>query len=166
MIEVIGLTKRYPKAKVNALEHVDLKIETGEFFGLLGPNGAGKTTLISLIATLLYPTEGEIRIDGEVLTRKRNDIKRKLSLITQHNSLRNDMTLDEIMELQGRFYYMENTHYCSDTDSSEGSILTAPAWYLSQGSSVFSRVFSMVISMRLSDGAQKSSRVSNQPFSQ
>ena len=107
MIEVIGLTKRYPKAKVNALEHVDLKIETGEFFGLLGPNGAGKTTLISLIATLLYPTEGEIRIDGEVLTRKRNDIKRKLSLITQHNSLRNDMTLDEIMELQGRFYYMD-----------------------------------------------------------
>ncbi len=106
MIEIIGLTKRYPKAKVNALEHVDLKIETGEFFGLLGPNGAGKTTLINVISTLLHPTEGEIRIDGELLTRSRIDIKRKLSLITQHNSLRNDMTLDEIMELQGRLYYM------------------------------------------------------------
>lgn len=107
MIEIKDLTKRYPKAKVNALEHVDLKIETGEFFGLLGPNGAGKTTLINVMSTLLHPTEGEIRIDGELLTRSRIDIKRKLSLITQHNSLRNDMTLDEIMQLQGRLYYMD-----------------------------------------------------------
>ena len=107
MIEIKDIVKRYPKAKVNALDHVDLTIESGEFFGLLGPNGAGKTTLINLLATLLYPTEGSIYIDGELLQRSRNDIKRKLSLITQHNSLRNDMTLDEIMELQGRLYYMK-----------------------------------------------------------
>ena len=107
MIEIKDLTKRYPKAKVNALEHVDLTIQTGEFFGLLGPNGAGKTTLINVMSTLLHPTEGEIRIDGELLTRNRNDIKRKLALITQHNSLRNDMTLDEVMQLQGMLYYMD-----------------------------------------------------------
>lgn len=116
MIEIINLTKRYSKAKVNALDNVNLKIETGEFFGLLGPNGAGKTTLINLISTLLYPTSGEIRIDGELLTRSRNDIKRKLSLITQHNSLRNDMTLDEIMELQGRLYYLNNADIKKKSD--------------------------------------------------
>lgn len=86
---------------------MSLAISSGEFFGLLGPNGAGKTTLISILATLLLPTEGEITIDGEKLTRRRGDIKRKLSLITQHNSLRSDMTLDQIMELQGRLYAME-----------------------------------------------------------
>ena len=106
MIEISHVSKRYPQAKSLALDDVSLTIPTGEFFGLLGPNGAGKTTLISILATLLLATEGEIRIDGEILTRQRGDIKRKLSLITQHNSLRNDMTLEQIMELQGRLYAM------------------------------------------------------------
>lgn len=107
MIEIQHITKKYPQAKENALDDVSLTIRTGEFFGLLGPNGAGKTTLISVLSTLLLPTAGEVLIDGEKLTRRRQDIKRKLALITQHNSLRNDMTLDEIMELQARLYLLD-----------------------------------------------------------
>ena len=106
MIEIQNVSNRYPNAKVMALDGVELTISSGEFFGLLGPNGAGKTTLISILSTLLLPTQGQIHIDGELLTRQRGDIKKKLSLITQHNSLRNDMTLDQIMELQGRLYAM------------------------------------------------------------
>ena len=64
MIEIKHVSKIYPQAKRNALDDVSLTIETGEFFGLLGPNGAGKTTLISVLSTLLLPTEGEIVIDG------------------------------------------------------------------------------------------------------
>lgn len=109
MIEIRHVSKTYPKAAVKALDDVCLTIPTGEFFGLLGPNGAGKTTLISILSTLLLPTEGEILIDGQVLTRQRGDVKRKLALITQHNSLRNDMNLDEIMELQGRLYAMDRS---------------------------------------------------------
>lgn len=106
MIEIQNVSKVYPGAKVKAVDGVSLTIPSGEFFGLLGPNGAGKTTMISMLSTLLIPNEGQILIDGEVLDRQRGDIKRKLSLITQHNSLRNDMTLDQIMELQGRLYAM------------------------------------------------------------
>lgn len=106
MIEIQHISKIYPESKGKALDDVSLNIESGEFFGLLGPNGAGKTTLISILSTLLLPTQGEVHIDGEKLTRQRQDIKRKLSLITQHNSLRSDMTLDEIMELHGRLYFM------------------------------------------------------------
>lgn len=106
MIEIRNVSKVYPGAKVKAVDNISLTIPSGEFFGLLGPNGAGKTTMISMLSTLLIPNEGEILIDGEVLDRRRGDIKRKLSLITQHNSLRNDMTLDQIMELQGRLYAM------------------------------------------------------------
>ena len=106
MIEIQHISKIYPESKSKALDDVSLNIESGEFFGLLGPNGAGKTTLISILSTLLLPTQGEVHIDGEKLTRQRQDIKRKLSLITQHNSLRSDMTLDEIMELHGRLYFM------------------------------------------------------------
>lgn len=104
MIEIRHITKYYPQAKQPALKDVSLSIESGSFFGLLGPNGAGKTTLISILATLLLPTEGQIMIDGELLTRQRSDLKRKLALITQHNSVRNDMTLEQVMELQGRLY--------------------------------------------------------------
>lgn len=107
MIEISHIKKIYPHAEVKALDDVSLSIPSGEFFGLLGPNGAGKTTLISILSTLLMPTAGEIRIDGELLTRQRGDIKKKLAITTQHNSLRNDMTLDQIMELQGRLYDMQ-----------------------------------------------------------
>ncbi len=106
MIDIQHISKTYPGAKNRALDDISLTIQTGEFFGLLGPNGAGKTTLISILSTLLLPTEGSVLIDGEALTRQRRDIKRKLSLITQHNSLRSDMTLDEIMELQARLYFL------------------------------------------------------------
>ena len=81
MIEMKGVSKMYPQAKSKALDHVSLTIPSGEFFGLLGPNGAGKTTLISILSTLLLPTEGSICIDGETLTRQRGDIKQKLALM-------------------------------------------------------------------------------------
>ena len=106
MIEIQHISKRYPQAKAKALDDVSLTIESGEFYGLLGPNGAGKTTLISILSTLLLPSEGKVLINGELLTRQSQEIKRKLSLITQHNSLRNDMTLDEILELQARLYFL------------------------------------------------------------
>ena len=104
MIETKNLTKTFDN--FTAVDSLDLKIETGEFFGLLGPNGAGKTTTISLLSTLLLPTKGEILIDGQKLTRNRPDLKRKISVITQEYSMRQDMTMDEIMEYQGRQYFM------------------------------------------------------------
>lgn len=104
MIELKDLTKKFDT--FTAVDNLSLTIKSGEFFGLLGPNGAGKTTTIGMMSTLLLPTSGEICIDGEKLTRKRTDLKRKLSVITQEYSMRQDMTMDEIMEYQGRLYYM------------------------------------------------------------
>ena len=92
MIEIKHLTKNFDH--FTAVNDLNLKIETGEFFGLLGPNGAGKTTTISLLSTLLLPTEGEILIDGQTLTRSRPDLKRKISVITQEYSMRQDMNMD------------------------------------------------------------------------
>jgi len=102
MIEITNLTKRF--GDFTAVDHLSLTIRTGEFFGLLGPNGAGKTTTISMMSTVLLPTEGEISIDGQPLTRKASAQKRKLSVITQEYSMRQDMTMDEVMEYQGRLY--------------------------------------------------------------
>ena len=104
MIEIKDLTKKFQD--FTAVDHLNLTIQTGEFFGLLGPNGAGKTTTISMMSTVLLPTSGQILIDGRPLTRSASEQKRKLSVITQEYSMRQDMTMDEVMEYQGRLYYM------------------------------------------------------------
>ena len=106
MIDILHVSKTYPKQQVKAVDDVSLHIDSGEFFGLLGPNGAGKTTLIRILVTLLLPTSGEVQINQQVLTRKRADLKKKLSIITQENSLRYDMTLDQVMEWQARLYHI------------------------------------------------------------
>ena len=102
MIELRGLTKTF--GDFTAVDGLDLQIGTGEFFGLLGPNGAGKTTTISMMSTVLLPTRGEILIDGAPLTRRASALKRKLSVITQEYSMRQDMNMEEVMEYQGRLY--------------------------------------------------------------
>lgn len=102
MIELKNLTKKF--GDFTAVDHLNMRIETGEFFGLLGPNGAGKTTTISMLSTVLLPSEGEIYINGQLLTRKNSGQKRKLAVITQEYSMRQDMTVAEVMEYQGRLY--------------------------------------------------------------
>jgi linearmycin/streptolysin S transport system ATP-binding protein len=62
VIEALGLRKNYGSRLV--LDGVNLSVARGEVVGLLGPNGAGKTTTLSIVATLLAPDEGGIRIDG------------------------------------------------------------------------------------------------------
>ena len=62
MLSVEHVTKKY--GKFTALEDVNLTFTNG-VYGLLAPNGAGKTTLIKMLATLLFPTSGAIRWDGE-----------------------------------------------------------------------------------------------------
>ena len=102
MIEIRDLTKKF--GDFTAVDGLSFDIRSGEFFGLLGPNGAGKTTTISMISTVLLPTSGEIYIDGTRLTRAASEQKRKLAVITQEYSMRQDMTMDEVMEYQGRLY--------------------------------------------------------------
>ena len=104
MIELKDVTKKF--GDFTAVDHLNMTIETGEFFGLLGPNGAGKTTTISMLSTVLLPTEGQIFIDGKKLDRKASVEKSKLSVITQEYSMRQDMTMDEVTEYQGRLYYL------------------------------------------------------------
>ena len=81
MIELKDLTKKF--GDFTAVDHLNMTINTGEFFGFLGPNGAGKTTTISMLSTVLLPTEGQVLIDDVPLTRKASGVKRKISVITQ-----------------------------------------------------------------------------------
>jgi ABC-2 type transport system ATP-binding protein len=61
-IETRGLSKRYGRHGVLALDELDLRVGSGEVFGFLGPNGAGKTTTIRLLLDLLRPTSGSAHV--------------------------------------------------------------------------------------------------------
>ena len=66
IIQTTNLTKIYGSGEtaLRALDHVDIKVETGEFIAVMGPSGCGKSTLLHLIGGLDRPSEGQIVIDG------------------------------------------------------------------------------------------------------
>src|ERR1019366_672024 len=81
MLEVTGLHKRY--GNLVAVEDVSFVARPGEMVGLLGPNGAGKTTTVSMIAGLLAPDRGEVRIEGGVVRGETDPVKLRLGLVPQ-----------------------------------------------------------------------------------
>ncbi len=64
MIQVQGLRFKYGKQEPWILDGLDLEIQAGEFAVLLGPNGSGKSTLAELLAGLLSPSSGHVKVDG------------------------------------------------------------------------------------------------------
>ena len=62
MIEVKGVTKSY--ADVTPIRDMNIQIGESEFTSIVGPSGSGKTTLLNMVAGLLTPTQGEVKVDG------------------------------------------------------------------------------------------------------
>ncbi|MDD3398236.1 MAG: ATP-binding cassette domain-containing protein, partial [Candidatus Methanomethylophilaceae archaeon] len=93
IIEAKGLVKVYGK-DIRAVDGIDFQIMEGEVFGFLGPNGAGKSTTISMITTLLTPTEGTITVDGLDAVKDSFRVRKLIGLVPQ------DLTADD--ELSGR----------------------------------------------------------------
>ncbi|MCX6563357.1 MAG: ABC transporter ATP-binding protein [Candidatus Aminicenantes bacterium] len=102
-IQIRGLKMQYPGGKL-ALKGVSLDIGKG-MFGLLGPNGAGKTSLIKILATLLKPTAGSIRIDGLDLEKNRKQIRKQIGYLPQEFTSFPKLTarefLDYVVRLKG-----------------------------------------------------------------
>jgi putative ABC transport system ATP-binding protein len=75
MIELYRVSKVVPSGAemLTILQPLDLTIPDGQFIAVVGPSGSGKSTLLGLIAGLDAPTEGEIRIDGQVITAMNED---------------------------------------------------------------------------------------------
>ena len=73
MIEITGLAMDYPargrRGSVPALQGLDQRVADGEFVSVVGPSGCGKSTLLHLVAGLLRPTAGCIRVDGQEIRR-------------------------------------------------------------------------------------------------
>ena len=106
MIEIIKLTKQADNKLI--LRGVDLLINKGETVAILGPNGAGKSTLLKVLATLIKPTSGLIKVNG--LDLKKNHIKiKKIMGYLPHSSLLYDhYTPLENIVFFGKIYGVKN----------------------------------------------------------
>ncbi len=104
MLEVRGLHKRY--GDLVAVHEVSFEARPGEMVGLLGPNGAGKTTTVSMIAGLLPPDRGEVRIEGSVVRGETDAVKRRMGLVPQDLALHDELSANENLSLFGALYGM------------------------------------------------------------
>jgi NitT/TauT family transport system ATP-binding protein len=73
VVEIQGLTKRFERGDVVALQDIDLAIAPGEFVSLIGPSGCGKSTLLRVIGDLIPPTRGTLTVNGKPAPRARAD---------------------------------------------------------------------------------------------
>jgi ABC-2 type transport system ATP-binding protein len=87
-----------------ALVGLDFQVPAGEIFGFLGPNGGGKTTLFRILATLVRPDEGEVRVFGADLAREAREVRRRLGVVFQNPSLDLQLTVRENLVHQGHLY--------------------------------------------------------------
>lgn len=103
-IKIQDLSMVYPNGK-QALQNLDLCLDSPNLIGLLGPNGAGKSTLMKLLVAALLPTKGGIQVDGQPLVKMERQLKDKLGHLPQTFGLYDELTvfqfLDYISALKG-----------------------------------------------------------------
>lgn len=88
-----GLVRRFGATR--AVQNIDLSVARGEVFGLVGPDGSGKSTIMRMLAGVLRPDAGEIRLEGVDVIAEPERAKPYLSYMPQRFGLYEDMTVDE-----------------------------------------------------------------------
>jgi ABC-2 type transport system ATP-binding protein len=102
IIKVEDLTHRYGER--TALDRVSFDVHAGEIFGLLGPNGGGKTTLFRILSTQLAPTSGVARVFGFDVVRRAREVRRRIGVVFQSQSVDGKLTVAENLRHQGHLY--------------------------------------------------------------
>lgn len=118
MIQINNLTKIYKLGKKKmqelkttnpekiAVNGISLEAHPGEIFGLLGPNGAGKTTTLRCVATLLKPTDGDIKVCGFDTVKEGAKVRDSICFLTNEIKLDPNFTPDYMFKFFGRLHGM------------------------------------------------------------
>jgi len=102
MIETLDLWKSYEG--VDAVKALNLRIEKGRSFGLVGPNGAGKTTTIRMLAGLLVPSAGVVRIDGVDIFKHPSDIMPRIGYLPDEYGVFEGLRVFEFLDYYAGLY--------------------------------------------------------------
>ena len=101
-IQVESLSHRYGERM--ALDNISFGVRPAEIFGLLGPNGSGKTTLFRILTTLMVPTQGQAQIAGFNPVKQPNEVRRRIGVVAQAQSVDVKLTAAENLMHQGHLY--------------------------------------------------------------
>jgi heme exporter protein A len=118
-IEVSGLVRRYGERE--ALRGVDVTLPEGQTLVVFGPNGAGKTTLLRVLATLLLPHEGSVRVLDRELPRSAHLVRAKIGFLGHEPLLYRELSGRENLVFYGRLYGVK------DPDTRIAEVLEATA---------------------------------------
>src|SRR2546426_6305312 len=112
--QLVDVSFRYTRDWV--LRDFSLEVAGGEFLGLIGPNGAGKSSLLKLMAGLLRPNQGAVRLHGENLASlSPQQIARHVAVVPQESQVLFPFTVAELV-LMGRFTHQEGWGWDSPAD--------------------------------------------------
>jgi len=114
ILTAVDLTKRYNG--LLAVDHISFEIMENEIFSLLGPNGAGKTTSISMLSTLLKPTEGTASIKGVDVVKFPMEARQHIGVVPQDLALYGDLTGRENLHFWGSMYQLKGKELRLRTD--------------------------------------------------
>jgi ABC-2 type transport system ATP-binding protein len=108
-IETISLTKVFSdwwgRARVYAVDDLNLRVQSNEVFGLLGPNGSGKTTTIKMLLGLLHPTKGHALVLGGDATHPK--INARIGFLPEESYLYRFLNARETLDFYGRLFGLE-----------------------------------------------------------
>ena len=98
VLELVGATRRVQGRDL--VSEVSLSLRKGEMLGVIGPNGSGKSTLLNMMAGLLRPTSGEIRLEGQPMARlRRRQIAQRLAMVSQAADAGERISVRDAVEL-------------------------------------------------------------------
>lgn len=103
-----NLYKVYPK-NFKALDNVNLKVNSGDFYALLGPNGAGKSTLIGIISSLVNKNEGKVEILGIDIDKNHALAKQKMGIVGQEVNFNQFETVYQILTQQAGYFGLDRS---------------------------------------------------------
>ncbi|MFR0823113.1 MAG: ABC transporter ATP-binding protein [Clostridia bacterium] len=96
MIEVKNVTKKY--GDFTAIDHISFEVKDGEVVGFLGPNGAGKSTTMNMITGFIEPTEGQIIVNGNDISKKAIKAKKQIGYMPENVPLYQELTVKEFVK--------------------------------------------------------------------
>ena len=102
LIHARGLTKRF--GDFTAVDAIDFDVAPGELFGFLGPNGAGKTSTMRMIGCVSPVTSGTLTVMGQDPASRGPQIRARLGVVPQLDTLDNELTVRENLVIYGRYF--------------------------------------------------------------
>lgn len=112
IIETNNLTKEYNKNIV--VNDVNIKVKKGQIYGLLGRNGAGKTTIMRMLLNLALPTQGQIRLFGEEISKNKRNVYHRIGSLIESPGFYNNLTGRQNLQILAK---LRGNHKKSSVDN-------------------------------------------------